>query len=102
MLHLRRVDDSGDSYVVPAPTSTMLKAARALERDIDPAVGFPVAVYPVVVIWGHFEAGVQYEGDVAYVDGDQLADWLRLRPIDLHDERMREIVREWLGALPRA
>lgn len=42
------------------------------------------------------------EGDVAYVDSDKLADWLRLRPIDLHDERKREIVREWLGALPRA
>jgi hypothetical protein len=57
----------------------MSRAGRALKRDLDKAVGFPVAVYPVVV-WGHFAATVQWDGEVAYVDGDALADWLAERP----------------------
>jgi len=102
VLHVRRVDDSGDEYSVKSPTSCMRNAARTLERDIDEALGFPVAVYPVVVIWGHFAAGVEHAGGVMYVDGEKLADWLRSRPADLRDERKRELVREWLRSLPRA
>jgi Nuclease-related domain len=102
VLHVRRVDDSGDEYSVKSPTSGMRNAARPLERDIDDALGFPVAVYPVVVIWGHFAAGVQHAGGVTYVDGEKLEEWLRSRPADLHDERKREMVREWLDSLPRA
>jgi hypothetical protein len=79
----------------------MRNTARAVERDIDEALGFPVAAYPVVVIWGHF-ADVQHAGGVTYVAGDELADWLRSRPADLRDERKRELVREWLRSLPRA
>jgi len=45
---------------------------------------------------------VQWDGDVAYVDSDALADWLAKRPTDLRDERKREAVSEWLRALPRA
>src|SRR5215211_3434920 len=80
LLRVRRVDDSGDEYAVTAPTAAMTYAARALKRELDKAVGFPVAVYPVVVIWGLFAAGSQWDGAVAYVDGDKLADWLEGRP----------------------
>ena len=102
VLYVRRVDDSGDEYSMRSVTPGMRNAARALERDMDDALGFPVAVYPVVVIWGHFAAGVQHAGGVTYVDGENLADWLRSRPADLRDERKREMVREWLRSLPRA
>ena len=101
-LHVRRVDASQEEYVVPDLTQRMSRAGRALKRDLDNAVGFPVAVYPVVVVWGHFAATAQSDGDVAYVDGDALADWLAERPVDLRDERKRRAVREWLRALPRA
>lgn len=101
-LHVRRMDDSDDEYLRKAPTAWMAAAARALKRDLDTAVGFPVAVYPVVVIWGHFAAGVQWDGTVAYVDGEKLAEWLSERPVDLLDERKRKAVHEWLRALPRA
>jgi hypothetical protein len=80
----------------------MSRAAQALKRDLEAAVGFPVAVYPVVVIWGHFAAGAQWDGNVAYVDGDRIAEWLAERPVDLRDETKRQAVRRWLRALPRA
>jgi hypothetical protein len=102
VLHVRRVDDSGDSYAVTHLTSRMAKAAQALKRDVDSAVGFPVAVYPVVVIWGYFDAGVQWAGSVAYVDGDKLAEWLGTRPTDIRDDRKQQAVRDWLAALPSA
>jgi hypothetical protein len=102
VLHVRRVDESGDEYEVATLTSKAAKAAYWLERDLDAAVGFPVAVYPVVVIWGHFKAQVQYAGKVAYVDGDHLAEWLRSRPVDIRDERKRQAVGEWLRSIPRA
>jgi hypothetical protein len=66
------------------------------------AVGFPVAVYPVVVIWGHFDAGVQWDGNVACVDGDKIAEWLASRPVDLREERKRQAVQDWIRALPAA
>ena len=101
-LHVRRVDVSRDEYVIPDLTEKMTRAARALKRNLDAAVGFPVAVYPVVVIWGHFAAGDQWDGRVAYVDGDRIAEWLAARPVDLLDERKRQAVRGWLNGLPRA
>jgi hypothetical protein len=101
-LHVRRVDESQDEYVVPGLSGRMNRAAGALKHDLDAAVGFPVAVYPVVVVWGHFAAGAQWDGNVAYVDGDQIADWLASRPADLRDDRKRQAVQTWLCALPRA
>lgn len=101
-LHVRRVDESRDEYVVPGLSRRMSRAAGALKRDLDAAVGFPVAVYPVVVIWGHFAAGEQWDGGVAYVDGDGIASWLAGRPADLRDDRKRQAVQAWLRALPRA
>ncbi|MGH3025630.1 MAG: nuclease-related domain-containing protein [Gaiellaceae bacterium] len=101
-LHVRRLGASHEEYIVSDLTRRMGAAARALKRDLDKAVGFPVAVYPVVVIWGHFPAKAQWDGEVVYVDGDAIADWLETRPADLRDERKRAAVREWLLALPRA
>jgi hypothetical protein len=101
-VHVRRVDNSGDEYVVPSLTVRMQRSAAALKRDLDRAVGFPVAVYGIVVIWGHFAAGSQWDGNVAYVDGDLIADWLRERPADLRDHEKRQAVHRWLRKLPRA
>ena len=101
-LHVRRVDESRDEYVIPDLTERMTRAAKALKRDLDAAVGFPVAVYPVIVIWGHFAAEAQWDGTVAYVAGEQIADCLTERPVDLRDELKREVVRHWLRSLPKA
>jgi hypothetical protein len=56
----------------------------------------------VIVIWGHFAAAAQWDGQVAYVAGERIADWLAERPIDLRDERKRQVVRHWLRSLPKA
>lgn len=101
-LHVRRMDESHEEYVIPDLTERLSRAGRALKRDLDRAVGFPVAVYPVVVIWAHFAAGEQWDGNVAYVDGDRIASWLAGRPTDLRDDRKRQAVQEWLRGLPRA
>jgi hypothetical protein len=102
VLHVERMDESGDAYEVSDLTSKMSKAARYLEHDLGTAVGFPVAVYPVVVIWGYFEAGSAWAGNVAYVGGEQIADWLSSRPVDIRDARKREAIFKWLASLPRA
>jgi hypothetical protein len=102
-LHVRRVDESGDEYVLAGLTERVRRSVGALKRDLERVVGFPVMVYGVVVVWGHFGAGSQWDGqDVAYVDGDRISTWLRARPADLHDDRKRRAVQEWLRALPRA
>ena len=46
-LHVRRLDASGDEYVVEGLTKRMSVAAGTLKRDLDHAVGFRVAVYGV-------------------------------------------------------
>jgi len=79
-LNVRRFDESHDEYVVPGLTDRMSGAARVLRRDLDAAVGFRVAVYPVVVIWGHFAASVLVDRNVAYVGGEKPASWLAERP----------------------
>ncbi len=101
-LHVRRVGASQEEYVIRAPTRRMAAAARRLKRELERAIGFPVAVYPVVVIWGHFAAGAEWDGEVAYVDGERLTTWLSSRPVDLRDARKRRAVQHHLAALPRA
>lgn len=102
-LHVHRTGVPEADYVIPNLTQRMNAATRALKRDLDAAVGFPVAVYGAYVFWGGtFLAGEQWDGNVVYIDGDRLAEWLASRPVDLHDERKQRAVREWLAALPRA
>jgi hypothetical protein len=102
VLHVERLDESGDTYRVTDLNDQMSKATWSLKQDLDAAVGFPVAVYPVVVVWGNFDAGSDWAGEVAYVAGEQIAEWLRSRPVDIHDEKKREAIFAWLDSLPRA
>lgn len=101
-VHVRRVDETREEYVIPDLSERMRRAANSLKRDLDATVGFPVAVYPVVVIWGHFAAGESWDGNVAYVDGECLAGWLDKRPVDLLAADKCDAVKTWLRALPRA
>jgi hypothetical protein len=79
-----------------------LADARSLERKIEAAVGFPVAVYPVVVIWSPSDTGEKHVGGVDFIEGDRLADWLRRRPTDLLHEHKVRAVQDWLGSLQAA
>jgi hypothetical protein len=42
-------------------------------------------VQPVVVVWGDFRQRVVEDGGVAYVQGDELVEWLRSRPSTPHE-----------------
>jgi hypothetical protein len=76
--------------------------ARSLERKLEDAVGFPVAVYPVVVMWSPSDIGERHVGGVDFVDGDRLMEWLRRRPTDLLHEHKVRAVQDWLRSLEAA
>jgi hypothetical protein len=99
-LRIRNFDTNAESPL--RPTKAMSAAAKALARDIESAVGFPVHVYPIVVIWSSFPAGEYWEGDVAYVDGERIADWIARRPHDVLQSEKRTALKSWLKAQPAA
>lgn len=101
-LRIALIDDPGDSYLADRWIPAVENEARSLKRRVDRELGFPVAVYPVIVLWAHFEEGQTYVGDVCVVDGNQLVEWIRARPADLHSDDKRRRVGSWVTALPRA
>jgi hypothetical protein len=94
-LRVRRIEQPRDSYVLDGLTASMRGAAKKLSHEIRQATGERVWVYPVVVLWGRFEAKTAEAGGVCYVSGHHVADWLRSRPNDLHTWR-RQLVEDWL------
>lgn len=87
-------------------------AAEALsfKRDLEGAVGFPVHVYPVIVVWARFAEDPRWvshvvggwDVDVSVVRGDKIADWIADRPADLVDPQKRVRVMEYVRSLPSA
>lgn len=94
--------DTGDSYVAEKWLPLIEAEARAVKRAVDDAAGFPVAVYPVLVVWGACERTQEYIGDVALVEGDVVAEFLRGRPVDLLSREKRDAVAVAVRTLPRA
>ncbi len=94
--------DGDDGYLADRWLPTIEGEARSLKRELERRLDFPVHVYPVVVIWGQFEAEQQYVGDVSIVRGDKLVDWLRSRPVDLPSPEKRAAVTRAVRELPRA
>lgn len=99
-LRITRLDDPDDQYVLDALVPAMQRAARSLERELRAATGIGAAVYPIVAIWGRFEARATYAGDVAVVRADTLADWIDRRPLDILDPAKRARVQAWVRDLP--
>jgi hypothetical protein len=94
-LRVRRIDQPHDSYLIDRLTPWMKRAAKSLSWEIQTQTGERVFVYPVAVLWGKFDEGVEEADGVYYVDGDQLGGWLRSRPTDLYHRR-RAAVSGWL------
>lgn len=94
-LRVTRIDNPRDSYLADGLTSWIKWSASQLSAEIRAATGERVWVYPVVVLWGLFEAGVVEVGGVTYIDGERLASWLAERPSTL-DAHRREVVASWL------
>jgi Nuclease-related domain len=76
--------------------------AKELRREAETALGFSVAIYPVIVLWAKFEVEAVWLGDLAVVRGDRIATWLTGRPVDLLADDRRASVSAWVRSLPRA
>jgi hypothetical protein len=102
--HLRvtHLDNPEDGYLADRWIPAVETEARAVERRFGRELGFPVTVYPVVVIWGAFAERQRYVGEVSVVDGLHFVEWLRSRPADLVTSEKRERVSAWVRTLPRA
>jgi len=98
VVRLSRIDNPDDGYIADRWAPQAVKEARSLQIELSRALGFPVHVYPIVVVWGRFDAREAWVGDVALVRGDAITDWLRSRPADLLTPKKRERV----GAAVRA
>jgi hypothetical protein len=102
VVRVRRIDDPEDGYIADRWAPNAVKEAQSLQFELDRALGFPVHVYPVVVVWGRFDARQAWVGDVAFVRGDALVEWILSRPTDLLTAEKREQVAVAVLALPRA
>ncbi len=94
-LRVRRIDQPSSNYLMDDLTKSMEESGRTLYASLKAATGRRIYVHPVVVLWGSFDAGVQHVRKVAYVDGNQLAEWLRKQPQEL-DAQGREAALRWL------
>ncbi len=94
--------DTDDGYLADRWVPSAENEARSIKRELCDALGFPVHVYPVVVLWGSFQPGQQYIGDVSVVRGDKLVEWIKSRPADLSTQEKRQAVGRAVEALPRA
>jgi hypothetical protein len=65
-------------------------------------LGFSVHVNPVVALWGRFDDEQVFIGEVCFVRGDRLTDWVRSRPTDLPNVDRRAAVARAVAELPRA
>lgn len=77
VLHVRWLEDPEDGYEVRGISRRMRGCAAEVQRRLDGAVRW---VTPVVVIWGRFEQGIVEAEGVAFVRGEELAEWLVGRP----------------------
>lgn len=102
-IRISRLGESDDSYIATSWVSQARAEAWALRCKLEGELGFPVHVYPVVVVWAKFDAGQTWiDGKVAVVRGDEIAQWIARRPVDLHDVRKRRAVMDFVGSLPSA
>jgi hypothetical protein len=100
-VRVARIDDPDrDGYLLDR--FFVKHAAWSLAQSAETKLGFPIAVYPVLVVWAQFEPGAAWLGNMAIVRGDLIADWLQKRPADLLDQERRVLVASWVKSLPLA
>ncbi len=68
-----------------------IEPAQALAREIRSLTGRGPTVHPVVVLWCEFPQRVAETNQVAYVNGRELAGWLRARPPEIDRPGLDEI-----------
>lgn len=97
---MTRTEDPDNGYMFDrfGVTRSTYWLGRTAEEDL----GFPIAIYPVLVLWGRFEAGESWIGNLAIVHGSRIVDWLASRPEGLIRPGQRDAVAAWVKKLPSA
>jgi hypothetical protein len=99
-LRVQAIEDTDKSYLLDR--FPVARSAYWLERDAESELGFPVAIYPVVVVWARFDEKAAWIGKVAVVRGDLITDWLESRPPDIARDDKRADVARWARNLRHA
>lgn len=73
----RQWDDPADVYRLNDLCAAMDRRAKELSARLRAETGRRVWVHQVVVVWGDFPAGRVEHGNVVYVHGDRLVEWLK-------------------------
>ena len=89
-VHVQMRDDDDDSFQLPRLASGMRGCAVRLQEDIAQQTGVQW-VQPMVVFWNRFEAGVDKGGNVVFVHGEHLVDWLREQKPMMSPERVAHV-----------
>ena len=98
-LRATAIEDPDTSYLIDR--FPVVAQAHELARKAHGDLGFRVKVYPVIVVWGHFDEQQAWLGEIAVVHGNRVADWLAERPVDLLRSDKRQAVSNWVATLPR-
>jgi hypothetical protein len=101
-VRVTQLDNPQKSYRPESWIPGALSEGRALARELERTMVFPVHVYPVVAVWGAFPDEKVYVDDVLLIRGDLLVAHLSARPIDVWDPAKRDIVRRTIAGLKRA
>jgi hypothetical protein len=89
-VHVQRRDDDDASYDARWLARGMRGRAVRLQEDLGAERGVRF-VYPVVVFWSPFEAGLVQSGNIVFLHGGRLASWLEAQPAVMSAERVAEI-----------
>jgi hypothetical protein len=89
-VHVQMRDDDDDSYQLSRLASGMRGCAVRLQEDIAKQTRVEW-VQPVVVFWNRFEVGVDKGGNVLFVHGEHLVDWLRQQKPMMSPERVAHV-----------
>jgi hypothetical protein len=101
-LRVRPLENPDGGYLADRWAPQVEREAESLARSISRSSGIPVHVYPVIVVWGVFEAGQTWLGNVCVVRGDQLSAWLLSRPRDILAPEKQKRVQQTVRELPHA
>lgn len=101
-IRVTRIDNPEDGYLADRWCTNVRNEARSLKRSIDAELGFPIHVYPVLVLWGRFAPGQEYVGEVSVVYGGDVVEWIKSRPPDIRDPDKLRMVGDCVRGLPYA
>jgi hypothetical protein len=103
-LKVRLPEDDNDGWVCRGIGGRMRGASAEVSELIEAATGVRVWIQPVVVLWTRFPQQVFQEGGVFFIQGNELALWLRERRLSargLDKERVNSFLHGWgLGPGP--